>query len=119
MVDWNALLANAEAKLDALKEDAVYLKADGTSRSIRVEVDDYPPAPVHGSEGPYAPKKVVRVANSASGGIAADELERSGRDRIQLRETAGSSATVTLAAFLPPPEQGPWADGGRLTLWLL
>lgn len=97
-------------------EQVVYIKRDGTTRTINAIVDRTPPERVTSNGQVWAPKLTVSVANSATLGILAAELDAYGNDRIRTCLRPGGT-TYDFGAFIPPPGQ-PWIDEGIITLEL-
>ena len=79
--------------LDGFGEEATYIKSGGATRAITIIIDRAPPAKLGEAPDSNRPMIQVLVANSATTGILASEIDL-GSDSITLPARLGKSATT-------------------------
>lgn len=94
-------------------ETVVYVKADGTRRTIQATIIRNPPAVDPATGRDVAPKMRVLVRNHPTLGIASTELDTGG-DKIEVAYRVGTAAQAYAVAWNPDDDQA----GGMLNLKL-
>lgn len=107
------------ADVDAIpgSEPVVYKKRTGATHNINAVVDRNPPQRVRPDGTLDTPRMTVRVANHATYGITATEVDAQGADVLTIADRVGGTAQ-DFPIYVPDPTRGGWQNAGFLTLEL-